>query len=89
MRGYQKRVIFVKNTGSRHIEEAYFVMRSDVSGAEASREKLVEEADRIIKEGFGERRKGFFRINRWYLLSFFVGCATTFAACLIMRLVLL
>ena len=25
MRGYQKRVIYLKNTGSRNFEEAYFV----------------------------------------------------------------
>ena len=88
MRGYQKRVIFVKNTGSRHIEEAYFVMRSDVSGAEASREMIVEEADRIIKESFGERRKGFIYRNRWYALSFLSGCAVTLAACIVTRLLL-
>ncbi len=88
MRGYQKRVIFVKNTGSRHIEEAYFVMRSDVSGAEASRELIVEEADRIIKESFGDRGRGFIYMKRWYILSFLVGCAVTSAACMALWLVL-
>ena len=88
MRGYQKRVIFVKNTGSRHIEEAYFVMRSDVSGAEASRELTVEEADRIIKESFGDRGKGYLYKKRWHILSFLVGCAMTFAVCVILRLVI-
>ena len=81
MRGYQKRVIFVKNTGSRHIEEAYFVMRSDVSGAKSSRELVVAEADRIIRESFGDRGKGFFYLKRWYILSFFIGSAITFAVC--------
>ena len=88
MRGYQKRVIFVKNTGSRHIEEAYFVMRSDVSGAEASRELIVEEADRIIKESFGDRGKGYLYKKRWYILSFLVGCTVTIAVCMILRLLL-
>ena len=83
MRGYQKRVIFVKNTGSRHIEEAYFVMRSDESGAKASRALIIEEADRIIKESFGDGRSGFIFRNKWYLLSFFVGCAVTLAICFI------
>lgn len=89
MRGYQKRVIFVKNTGSRHIEEAYFVMRSDVSGAEVSRELVVAEADRIIKESFADAGRGFIYRKRWYILSFFIGCAITLAACIIVRLTLL
>lgn len=88
MRGYQKRVIFVKNTGSRHIEEAYFVMRSDVSGAESSRELIVAEADRIIKESFGDRGKGFIYKKRWHILTFFLGCAITLATCFVLWLVL-
>lgn len=88
MRGYQKRVIFVKNTGSRHIEEAYFVMRSDVSGASSSPELIVEEADRIIKESFGDGRGGFIYMKRWYILSFLIGCAITFAACTALWLLL-
>ena len=88
MRGYQKRVIFVKNTGSRHIEEAYFVMRSDVSGAESSRQEIVAEADRIIRESFGDRGRGYLYVKRWYILSFLIGCAMTAAACMILRIVL-
>ena len=89
MRGYQKRVIFVKNTGSRHIEEAYFVMRSDELGNKASRALIVEEADRIIRERFGDRRAGFIFKNKRYLLSFFVGCAVTLAICFIAWIALL
>ena len=88
MRGYQKRVIFVKNTGSRHIEEAYFVMRSDVSGAESSRQQIVEEADRIIKENFGDRGRGFIYMKRWHILSFLIGCAMTLATCAALWLLL-
>ena len=89
MRGYQKRVIFVKNTGSRHIEEAYFVMRSDESGAKASRALIVEEADRIIRESFGDRRSGFIFKNKWYIISFLLGCAVTLAIFFLIWLALL
>ena len=81
MRGYQKRVIYVKNTGSRHFEEAYFVMRSDCDGAAASPDSMILEANRIINENFKKRKGGFFYSKRWYFLTFFAGCALTFLLC--------
>ena len=64
MRGYQKKVIYVKNTGSRHFEEAYFVMRPDSDTDVPSSESMVREANRIIKENFESRRGGFLRSKR-------------------------
>ena len=53
MRGYQKRVIYLKNTGSSIFEEAYFIMKtdrkSDLEKAYTG-EALIEEANRIIEE---------------------------------------
>ena len=54
MRAYQKRVIFLKNTGSDSFEEAYFVI-SDKGCEEKSSADMVAEAKRIIKESFGKR----------------------------------
>lgn len=82
MRGYQKKVIYVKNTGSRHFEEAYFVMRGDSPDRECSHEKMVEEANRIIKENFGARKRGFLYSKRWHILAFFSGSAITLALCI-------
>ena len=77
MRGYQKRVIYLKNTGSQSFEEAYFVLRSDTSSTVASSQLMIDEANKIIEENFGggrgirrERRKG-------YIFSFLMGCALT------------
>ena len=88
MRGYQKKVIYVKNTGSRHFEEAYFVLRPDSEGAAASPESMITEANRIIRENFLKRKKGFLYSKRWYVLSFFLGCATTLAVCLAVGLLI-
>ena len=88
MRGDQKKVIYVKNTGSRHFEEAYFVMRPDSDGASASPEKMVEEANRIIKETFNRRRNGLFYSKRWYILAFFAGFAVSFALCFVIGLLI-
>ena len=57
MRGYQRRVIFLKNTGSALFEEAYFVMRSEEMAEGKSEADMVSEATRIIEENFGKRKK--------------------------------
>ncbi len=74
MRGYQKRVIYLKNTGSRNFEEAYFIVRADISGENCSSDLMIEEANRIIDENFGERR-GRLTVFRRYFLSFVLGAA--------------
>ena len=53
MRGYQKKVIYLKNTGSSIFEEAYFIIKTDnKSDTEKAYtgEALIEEANRIIEE---------------------------------------
>ena len=86
MRGYQKRVIYVKNTGSRHFEEAYFVLRPDSEGAAASHDSMISEANRIINENFKRKKGGFLYSKKWYFLAFLAGCATTATLCFIIGL---
>ena len=77
MRGCQKRVIYIKNTGSRHFEGAYFVLRQN--HGEVSSFDMIKEADRIINESFardGECRGG--RVFK-YAISFFVGALVPLA----------
>ncbi len=81
MRGYQKKVIYVKNTGSRHFEEAYFVLRPDSEGAAASYDSMISEANRIINENFKRKKGGFFYSKKWYILTFLSGCAITASLC--------
>ena len=50
MRGYQKKVIFLKNTGSHLFDEAYFVMSREGEIAAVDQSDMVFEANRIIKE---------------------------------------
>lgn len=56
MRGYQKRIVCLKRTGSPIIEEAYFVL-SEGASLEDGRESFLKEANRIIEENTGEKRK--------------------------------
>ena len=78
MRGYQRRVVFLKDTGSALFEEAYFVMRSDEMAEGKSDKDMINEADRIISENFENKK---FRIGRGFItatLSFLCGSLLTF-----------
>lgn len=48
MRGYQKRVVFLKNPRSDIFEEAYFIIKED--SGEPVGDGIVNEAKRIINE---------------------------------------
>ena len=69
MRGYQRRVIFLKNTGSALFEEAYFLMRSEEMTEGKSEADMVSEAARIIEENFGKRKR---RRKTYRLLTLFL-----------------
>ena len=73
MKGYQRKVIYLKNTGSRHFEEAYFVLREDSCAGDVSRREMVEEANEIIKENFFFDKKGVFLFKKKYVLAFTLG----------------
>lgn len=71
MRGYQKKVIFLKDTGSHLFDEAYFVVSRKGEEAKIDQSDMVFEANRIIKESLkdkelrirgerGRNKKGFF-----------------------------
>ena len=50
MRGYQKKVIYLKDTGSHLFEEAYFVVSRKGEEANIEQSDMVFEANRIIKD---------------------------------------
>ena len=49
MRGCQKRVIYMKNTGSEVFDEAYFVVKDGYSHTSAEVD-FLKEANRIVEE---------------------------------------
>ena len=52
MRGSEKKIIYVRDTGSRIFEEAYFVIRRGICDEESrpSENDMVREAARIVAE---------------------------------------
>ena len=81
MRGTQKRVVYLKNTGSDMFEEAYFIIREKLSVDSSSFEnELIKEASRIINE---HSRKGCGFVKRGimtYAGAFVIGALISFIA---------
>lgn len=76
MRGSEKRVIFIRDTGSRIFEEAYFIVRRGApENASCSEGDMLREAQRILGEAssaYPARR----RSRRSRTFSFFAGAAS-------------
>ena len=51
LRGCQKKIIVMKNTGSPMFDEAYFILSENALRAHASERDMINEANRIISEG--------------------------------------
>ena len=87
MRGYQKKVIFLKDTGSHLFDEAYFVMSRRGEDAAIEQSDMVFEANRIIKESLedNESRIGRERARkkRNFLIPFLIGALISAAVTLI------
>lgn len=63
MRGYQRKVVYLKNIESSVFEEAYFIIKPSVEKKNEEKIKepdFITEANRIIEEsvGFHKKRKG-------------------------------
>ena len=78
VRGYQRQVVFLKNTESPLFEEAYFLLR-DGKGGEQRYGDLIDEAKRIIAENISgsAKKRGFFHrlghIVKGYAIPFLIG----------------
>ena len=71
VKGYQKRVVFMKNTGSEFFDEAYFVVCDEHMGK--SETDMINEANRIIDEAEGSFRSRSGGRKIGLLLSFCAG----------------
>ena len=74
MKGYQKKVIYLKNVGSQIFDEAYFIVSRDKESAKDTNDMVIE-ANRIIEESLNQtvsdKRKD--RESIFFLLPFFLG----------------
>ena len=70
MRGYQKKVIFLKDTGSHLFDEAYFVVSRQGEAAHIDQSDMVFEANRIIKESLEGKESRVRRDGKRLILGF-------------------
>ena len=63
MRGYEKRVFFLKSTDSKIFDEAFFLVKDEKAQLEIEEKDMISEANRIIEESLGGRqsRRKIFR----------------------------
>ena len=72
MRGYQKKVIFLKDTGSHLFDEAYFVVSRQGEAAHIEQSDMVFEANRIIKESLEGKETRVRREGKKLVLGFVI-----------------
>ena len=88
MRGYQKRVIYLKNTGSPLFDEAYFIVSREGEATGLASGDMVYEANRIIDESLGGESDGGRRFNIRRVLSFalpfLLGSVVSTVVCIIL-----
>ena len=79
MRGTQKRVVYLKNTGSDMFDEAYFIIKENGRGilSVPGEDDLIREANRIINEHVGRRKSDKGRIKR-EIGAFIIGVLISF-----------
>ncbi|MBR7184421.1 MAG: hypothetical protein IKD37_02310 [Clostridia bacterium] len=70
VKGCQRRIILLRETGSAIFEEAYFLVKPEQ--ADASEQRMIAEANRIIEENLitrsrtGRRRKSAWQQGLWH-----------------------
>ena len=86
IKGSQKQMIVLRTSSSRYFDEAYFVLRREVSPKKGSRKDLLHEAERILNEsGLLPRASA----KRWrtvalFFSGLFVGAAIALLFCFLL-----
>lgn len=87
IKGINKNMIVVKNTGSRYFEEAHFIIKN--SASDRSERDLVKEASKIVGTVLSESgkvskpKRGIIKGLITVLLSFISGAALGIMLCLL------
>lgn len=81
IKGCQKRIVFLKDTGSDYFEEAYFVIKPSVNPINTD---IVSEATRIVNSSLKDtyKRRRFLSLPSLFL-GLFSGIGLTLLLCLI------
>ena len=86
IKGAQKQMIVVKTSASRYFEEAYFVLKNDVTTKKRNRTDLLTEANRILKESESTRTRKGKGLPPWICFSIGIVSGASVAAILLLLL---
>ena len=92
LRGCQKKIVFLKNTGSKIFDEAYFVISDKDNNRCLTEPDLVAEANRIIEEnvlykGAGEEVSLIRRLFKNRVIVFISGAVISLILCTVITLI--
>ena len=89
MKGCQKKVIFLKNTGSELFDEAYFIISRESEKEAVEEDSMIVEANKIISASIEceNTGKGLLLIKRAIknAVPFIIGAASSAAVILLLR----
>ncbi len=79
IKGSQKQMIVLRTSSSRYFDEAYFVLRREVSHRRGSNTDLLREAERILDENGMSARRPPKRSRSviWFFSGLFLGGGAT------------
>jgi hypothetical protein len=90
MKGCQRKVIFLKNTGSELFDEAYFILSRESEREEISEDSIVLAASKIISQQIElegkEKRSKKIKLLLLLCVPFLLGCALSAAVALMIFL---
>lgn len=89
LKGCQKRMIFVKDTGCDLFDEAYFVLKNDIPSNTEIEENIVRVATEIINQNtFVKSSKRVHKFPKG-VLFFLLGCFFTATICISLFFIIL
>ena len=68
IKGCQKRMIFIKDTGSDLFDEAYFVLKSDIPSQDDFENDIIKTATAIVNQNQFRRKRKPLKISKSVLL---------------------
>lgn len=88
IRGARKQMIVIRTGNSQYFDEAYFVLRRELSNGKENQTDILNEANRILSESaLDPSKRDRHRIRRW--LFFVAGALCGAASATVLALLLL
>ena len=92
LRGCQKKIVFLKNTGSKIFDEAYFVISDKENIRDVTEPDLIAEANRIIEENVwyksvGEETSFVRKILKNRIVVFVLGATISLIFCAVVAII--